>query len=102
MAIERIGAAALQPALSGTSPANAVGARPAGADFGSVLGRAVDQLQDTQNRADALATDLASGRAVDLHEVVLASEEAQLTFQLAVQVRNKAVEAYQEIMRMQV
>ena len=44
---------------------------------------------------------LASGQAPDLHSVTIAAEKATLSFQLAVQVRNKALEAYQEIMRMQ-
>ena len=45
---------------------------------------------------------MAAGDPIDLHEVMLARETASLQFQLAVQVRNKLVEAYQDVMRMQV
>ena len=43
----------------------------------------------------------ATGQATDLHDVMIKTEQANLTFQLGVQVRNKLVDAYQEIMRMQ-
>lgn len=71
-------------------------------DFGEMLGRAVGELDALQKQSDDLAMRLADGQAVDLHDVVLATEEASLAFQLAIQVRNRVVEAYQEIMRMQV
>jgi flagellar hook-basal body complex protein FliE len=59
-------------------------------------------LQSLQDQADATAVTMAAGGPVDLHDVMIASEKAALGFQLALQLRNKVVEAYQEIMRMQV
>ncbi len=74
----------------------------AGGDFAQTLGDALTQLQQLQARADEVTVQLAQNQPVDLHQVVIAGEEASLAFQLAIQVRNKVVEAYQEIMRMQV
>jgi len=59
----------------------------------------VDQLQKT---SDKMAADLASGKSENLHETMLAASHAELSFNLMVQVRNKALEAYHEVMRMQV
>lgn len=80
--------------------------RPTAADgvnsFGQLLAGAVENLQRSQGEADALSSSLAAGEDVDLHEVMLALEQANLATQLTVQVRNKLVEAYQEIARMQI
>ncbi len=85
------------PAISQPAgpPANA-------ADFGSALNRALDQLQALQTNADDTAMALAAGEPVELAEVMIAMEKANVGFQLALQVRNKLVEAYQEISRLQV
>lgn len=84
-------------ALSGTSPG-----REAPGDFGRLFTDLLTKLSALQADADRLAAGLAAGEAVDLHEVMLALEKASLGLQLALQVRNKVVEAYQEIMRMQI
>ena len=81
----------------GSSPA-----KPAGADFGSALKQAIGSLQQLGNQADASTTALAQGDPVDVHEVMLNTEQASLGFSLALQVRNKLVDAYSEIMRMSV
>jgi flagellar hook-basal body complex protein FliE len=73
-----------------------------GGSFQDVLGNAMNSLSQMQSQADTAATQLASGQPVELHQALLATEEASLDFQLAVQVRNKIIDAYQEIMRMQV
>ena len=69
--------------------------------FAQTLGQVLDQLQQLQAAADASALQLATGGEVELHDVMLALEKANLGFQLSIQVRNKLIEAYQEIMRMQ-
>ena len=83
-------------AQTGTSAA----ARPA-AGFADLLGKAVGQLQAVTDNADSKVAALASGQDVDLHEVMLAVETESLAMSLATTVRNKAVEAYQEVFRMQ-
>ena len=70
--------------------------------FGQALNSAITNLSETQNAADDASVRMAAGDPIDLHEVMLARETASLHFQLAVQVRNKLVEAYQDVMRMQV
>jgi len=69
--------------------------------FGQVLNNAFDQLNQTAQRSDGLAEAFAAGEDIEIHEVMVAMQETQIAFELAAQVRNRAVEAYQEIMRMQ-
>ena len=69
--------------------------------FGQALADAVGTLDGLQQQADQKAIALATGEPIELHDVMIAQDEAALGLQLAVQVRNKLVEAYQDIMRMQ-
>jgi flagellar hook-basal body complex protein FliE len=84
----------------GGEPA-ARGADPAGG-FGSMLTNAIGDLEQTQNAAAAQSQALATGQTNDLSSVITAVQEAQLSMQLAAQVRNKAVEAYTEIFHTQI
>ena len=93
------GIAPLTPSLPSTGSA---APKPAGADFGDALKQAVGSLQQLGNQADASSMALAKGDPIDIHEVMLANEQASLGFSMAVQVRNKLVDAYTEIMRMSV
>jgi flagellar hook-basal body complex protein FliE len=81
---------------SRTGPAPAVGG------FGKALSNAIGALDQLQQQADSGALQLALGQPAELHEVMLAQEQASLGLDLAVQVRNKLIEAYQEITRMQI
>jgi len=72
------------------------------ANFASQLNEALTQVNDLQVKADELAKQLALSEIQDIHQVTVAMQQAQLSLQLAVQVRNKMIEAYQEIARMQV
>ena len=71
-------------------------------DFSKQLTDALKNVNEMQVKADDMATKLVLGEVDDLHQVTVAMEQAKLSLQLAVQVRNKIVEAYQEIARMQV
>jgi flagellar hook-basal body complex protein FliE len=73
-----------------------------GGGFGSMLTDAISSLNDSQNTAASDSVALATGKASDVTSVVTDVEKANLEMQLAVQVRNKAVDAYEEIMRMQI
>jgi flagellar hook-basal body complex protein FliE len=90
------------PAL--TPGGDAATASPAGGveSFGKLLADALGALQQSQSQADLMVSALATDEPVDLHAVMLAVEQANLATQLAVQVRNKLIEAYQEISRMQI
>ncbi len=70
--------------------------------FGSALTSAISSLNQSQNTASSDSVALATGQASDVTSVVTDVEKANLEMQLAVQVRNKAVDAYEEIMRMQI
>ena len=70
--------------------------------FEKVVGDAVRALNGTQLEADQAATKLAAGEPIDISEVMISMEKADVSFQMALSVRNKVLEAYQEVMRMQV
>ena len=70
--------------------------------FSEILSNALEKLNDMQVKADNLSLGLLTGEVQDIHQVTIAMQEAKLTMQLAVEVRNKVIEAYQEISRMQV
>lgn len=61
---------------------------------------AVNEVNADQINADKKATDLANGKDTNIHETMLAASQAELSFNMMTQVRNKALQAYQEIMRM--
>src|ERR1044071_8577833 len=96
------GIAPLKPSVPGLGGANSGSSKPAGADFGNALQQAVSSLQQLGNQADSASLSLAKGDPIDIHEVMLANEQASLGFSMAVQVRNKLVDAYTEIMKMSV
>ncbi len=70
--------------------------------FAEVLKEALQQVNRLQVEAQMQAEALARGEVTDLHSVALAIERAQLALELTIAVRNKLLEAYQEISRMQV
>lgn len=72
------------------------------AGFGKLLSSMVDQVNETQIAGDKAIENLQSGRAQHLHEVMIAVEQADISLRMAVQIRNKALTAYEEIMRMQI
>ncbi len=70
--------------------------------FAKALGEALDSVNSAQVEADLAVEQLQTGESRNLHEVMIAMEKADISLKLAVQMRNKVLEAYQEIMRMQV
>ncbi|PPK94510.1 flagellar hook-basal body complex protein FliE [Kineococcus xinjiangensis] len=87
--------------VRGTAAPEAATAGDAG-DFASLLSGGLDRLQGMQSRSDDLAIKAATGNLTNVHDYMIASNEVQLATQLTVAVRNKAVEAFNEIMRMQI
>ncbi|NLO89030.1 MAG: flagellar hook-basal body complex protein FliE [Clostridia bacterium] len=71
-------------------------------DFFDVFNEALKKVDSLQKEVDALTLQYLAGGIDSIHEVVIAAERANLTLQLAVQIRNKVIEAYQEISRMQI
>jgi flagellar hook-basal body complex protein FliE len=101
MSVPAIGAASLASSVS--LPTAAAGAAPAtdGAGFAQALAGGVQNLQDVQSQADHLAVQAATGDLKDVHDYMIAATQAELTTELTVTLRNKALEAFNEIMRMQ-
>ncbi|MGQ9474359.1 MAG: flagellar hook-basal body complex protein FliE [Candidatus Caldatribacteriaceae bacterium] len=75
--------------------------KDSGDGFGKMLLDALQEVNDLQIEADRAIQDVVLGKEEDLHRAMIALEKANLALGLTVQVRNKVVEAYQEIMRMQ-
>ncbi|MEI6231506.1 MAG: flagellar hook-basal body complex protein FliE [Planctomycetota bacterium] len=91
----------LTPASIGSAPATQ--AIPSqGGSFGDFVSSAIHDVHASQVNADATVQQFITGRTGDVHEVMLAMEQARMTLTLAVEVRNKVIEAYQEISRMPV
>lgn len=70
-------------------------------DFKTMLANALDTVNAAQKESTLMTHKLITGEVEDLHQVMIAAQKASITLDLTVQVRNKVVEAYQEIMRMQ-
>jgi flagellar hook-basal body complex protein FliE len=83
------------PGITGTASAGA-----SQISFADAFGSAVNQVESAQETARSAAMDLLAGGKGDVHSVALASQRAELSLELFQQVRNKFVQAYQEIMKM--
>ena len=70
-------------------------------DFGQMLQDAIKQVNNDQVASEQMTNKLVTGDVQDVHEVMLAAQKASLSLNLTVEVRNKVIESYQEIMRMQ-
>jgi flagellar hook-basal body complex protein FliE len=89
---ERTAPPAATPAAGGTTNV--------GATFENLLGNMVQEVNAKQTAAGEAVKGLMSGQNVSLHQAVIAMEEASVSFQFMVEVRNKLLESYQELMRM--
>lgn len=77
-------------------------AQVSGANFGDVLSQAVSGVNTTMQTAEVQKARVMSGDTNNLHQAMISMQEANVAFSLMTEVRNKLVESYQEIMRMQV
>ena len=77
-------------------------AKSVGEGFADVLKTAVSQVNNAQLASDSAVEKLQTGESRNLHEVMISMEKADISMRLMLQVRNKVLDAYQEIMRMQV
>ena len=80
---------------------NNIKTSPSEKNFQSALKDSLDKLNEKQINADNITNDFISGKDVEVHEIMLSMEESKMSLQLAIQVRNKVVEAVQELTRMQ-
>lgn len=100
MAISRIEPAGLPPAPP--EPRSSSAAKPAEGPFATVINRLLATANTNQAQADQAVRELAMGRTDDLHNVMLAVAQADLTFRLVLEIRNRLVEGFQEVLRLQV
>jgi flagellar hook-basal body complex protein FliE len=109
------GAPGLTPATPGTGTGtgigdtsgvggglSGVGGLQRGRSFDSLLGEFVSEVNAKQVASSDATRALLGGEKIPLHRVMIAAEEASVSFQLMVEVRNKVLESYQELMRMQI
>lgn len=96
------------PPIAGLPPMQPIGgANPASngqapvPGFGEALTNGLQQVSDLEHRADAMAADVAVGGPTKVHEMMVATTESALAVDMLVQVRDRALESYQEIMRLQ-
>ncbi len=82
-------------AASGTEAAEKSG-------FSSALGKGLESLEAGSGDSDKLINDVVTGRVTDFHEVAMRLKESELSFRFSMEVRNKFVDAYREVMRMSV
>jgi flagellar hook-basal body complex protein FliE len=87
--------AAVRPPAAGTTGAG----QGAGSDFAGKLGDLIDGVERTSAEANSAVSGMLT-KSVDVHEAMIALQRAELSLQLTVQVRNKLVQAYQDVMRM--
>lgn len=101
MAITSIGPSGSPGSIGSLLPAATPQTTPAGQPFADALHKLVDRVEATGAQANDAVGRMLEGSG-DVHEAMIALQQADTTFQLAMQVRNKLLQAYQEIMRMPV
>src|SRR5580700_3596221 len=103
--IGSIGSPAVLPPITqlgaGMPPAQEVGTQAPSGGFGKMLEGLVSSVDAKQAQADKVTQSVLMGDSGQLHQSVIAMQEASVSFSLMVEVRNKLVESYQELMRMQ-
>lgn len=94
-------AVAPDPKLFDPSPGQASAGTSEATPFGALLREGVRQISSLEDQARAAVDGLMSGSGVDVHQAMIATQKASMAFELALAVRNKAVQAYQNVMSMQ-
>jgi len=104
-ALSAVGGIDAVQGLDGITPSTGTtgttGTQGPNADFGSMLSKGLESVQASQSKADNLAVQVADGTLQDPAQYTMAATEASLGMELTLAIRNKGVEAFQEIMRMQ-
>ena len=78
------------------------GAQEKESDFSNMLSNAIDTIEETEAASNAASEALLTGESDDIHTALIASQKAEIAVSYAVQIRNKMIEAYNDIMNMQV
>jgi flagellar hook-basal body complex protein FliE len=99
-AVSRVRGGESRPAADVERPAERTIGGPS--DFGDALESTLNRVDASVRDSDRLVDELASGKVDDFHEVALRLKQSELSFRFAMEVRNKLVDAYREVMRMSV
>lgn len=99
--LEKLPSSVLQPGSPLQNLAS-LGSAEAGTPFQGFLGKMIGEVSAKQASAGAAMNAVITGGSMPLHQAMIAAEEASISFQLMVEVRNRLLESYQELMRMQV
>ncbi|MFB1081115.1 flagellar hook-basal body complex protein FliE [Jeotgalibacillus sp. JSM ZJ347] len=103
MTIHNINTAGLNLlSLSTEQHSNKISPYNAQQNFAAMLKDSINEVNAAQIESDKMTTRMINGEDVELHDVMIASQKASVSLNLSMEMRNKAVEAYQEIMRMPV
>jgi flagellar hook-basal body complex protein FliE len=94
--LSNLAGAGIPPALTSTA---APGAAPT--PFSDLMSEAVGQVSQLEDKARTAVSGLMTGSGVDVHQAMIATQKASMAFELALAVRNKAVQAYQQVLGMQ-
>lgn len=97
MSISPVGFTPITPPVASVST-QAVA--PTGESFATTLGNGLEAVAGAQSKAEGLAVQAATGSLTDVHQFTMAATQAQLATELTVAIRNKAVEAFNDILRM--
>jgi flagellar hook-basal body complex protein FliE len=100
--LDKLSSSVLQPNREITPNLSPISGTAPGASFSGFLGNMVNEVSAKQAEASEAMKGVIAGNGVPLHQAMIASEEASVSFQLMVEVRNRLLESYQELMRMQV
>ena len=73
-----------------------------GPSFGEVLKQSIEEVDDLQKKGQEAMADIATGQVKDLHQAAMAINKAELSMKMMLEVRNKAINAYKEILRTQI
>ena len=99
--VAALAASQMEASFTGSAQADATAGTVSPGGFAGLMQRELGELNDSVGAAETAMRDLAAGKPVELHEVMISLERARISVQTFVQVRNKLVESYQDLMRMQ-
>jgi len=99
MPISAVASVSTAPGIQ--DPSLAASSQPGEAPFGDLLRNALGGVDQLENQASTAVEGLLRGTGVDVHDAMIATQKAEMGFELALAVRNKAVAAYQQVMNMQ-
>lgn len=100
--IDKINIASTSSPVSQSKTGDISGAADVSKGFGSFLNDALNQLSSQETAVHNLNEQFIKGEATDIHQLMIHSEKLSLGLELTVQVRNKVIEVYQDVMRMQI